>query len=211
MTIPQLIKDSYHVPNSFILQAKYLHFFHIHSQKVIQNQRVFWANWRTYMARQRAWNKMPWWGLSSAELRCYKPAFTVNIELLLFSTTKKKGKIPFITQHKLLHYLAVVSIKTKSYVITTVRFLHMIFRNMWDITQSPNNVWEANIIPTHRKKCETQRLNDSVKFAQLRNRNKPRNTESSSCTFHYISYNTFLNVLHDLYSIFYNKIVHTVT
>ena len=130
-----------------------------------------------------------------------------------FQLQKKKGagEIPFITQHKLLHYLAVVSIKTKSYVISTVRFLHMIFRNMWDITQSPNNVWEANIIPTHRKKCETQILNDSVKFEQLRNRNKPRNNESSSCTFHYISYNTFMNVLHDLYSIFYNKILHAVT
>lgn len=190
----------------------HIHFSHIHPQKVIQNQWVFWANWRTYMARQWAWNKMPWWGLSSVELRCYKPAFAVDTELLLFSTRKKKkGKIRFITQHKSLHFLAVVSIKTKSYVISAMRFLHMIFRNMWDITQSPNNVWEANIMPTHRKKCETQRLNNSVKFAQLRNRNKPRQTESSACTFHYISCNTFLNVLHDPYSMIYNKIVHAVT
>lgn len=146
------------------------------------------------------------------ELRCYKPALAVDIELLLFSTIKKNnGKIPFITQHKSLHYLAAVSIKTKSYVNSAMRFLHMIFRNMWDITQSPNNVWEVNVIPTHRKKCETQRLNNSVKFAQLRNRNKPRNTEYSACTFHYISYNTFLNILHDPYSTIYNKIVHTVT
>ena len=96
-----------------------------------------------------------------------------TLNSLLFSTTTK---IPFSTQHKSLHYLAAVPVKTRSYVISTMRFLHIFLGNMWGITQSIRCGRQILLYPLTDKKCDTQKLNDSVKFVQLRNRNEPRMT-----------------------------------